>query len=155
MADDAYGGPIGAFPYAFRASDSRLLQSYVVLGGLTAAFVAIVFTLAVVVLIGNTAGGSGGTLTLSRAFFILVGLSLVAPLLAPVLLVARRHRRATSTARYDAALAATGYLFAVGAWAGAVVAARSPAGLPAAVGLAFPIAAVALMWLAHRRYRDE
>jgi hypothetical protein len=155
MAETAYGGPVGAYPYAFRASDSRLFKSYVVLGGLVTLFVVVLFTIGVVVNIANTTGGAGGTITLSRAFFILVGLSLVAPLLAPVLLVARRHRRTESTVRYDAAMGATGFLFIFGSWAGAVVASPTGAALPVGAGLVPPLAAVALMWLAHRRYRDD
>lgn len=109
--DDAYGGLLGAFPYAFRSSDSLAFKSYVVVGGFLAFAIAFLFGLALVALIGASAGVGGGSFSFSRAFFVLVGLLVVAPLLAPVLFVARRHRRATSSAGYDARLAALGYLF--------------------------------------------
>ena len=52
--DDAYGGLLGAFPYAFRSSDSLLFKSYAVLGGLAALLTALLFGLALVVLLSNT-----------------------------------------------------------------------------------------------------
>ena len=82
--ESTYSGLVGAFPYAFRRSDSWLFRSYVVLGGLVAAVIALLFVFALVVLIAGTTGGRGGTFTLSRAFFIVVGLFVVAPVLAPV-----------------------------------------------------------------------
>lgn len=105
-----YDGVLGAFPYAFRASDSRLFRSYVALGGIVAFGIVLVFALALVKLLGDTVG-STATLTFSRSFYIVVALAVVAPIIAPVLLVARRHRRTGSEGRYDRALAAMGYLF--------------------------------------------
>lgn len=111
MADAEYSGLLGAFPYAFRASESRLFRSYVVIGGLIAILVGILFGFALVVLTFRTLSTGGGTVTFSRAFLVFVGLTVVFPLVAPVILVARRHRRTGSDARYDAALASAGYLF--------------------------------------------
>jgi hypothetical protein len=119
MAEE-YGGVLGAFPYAFRVSDSLLFRSYVVVGGLVALLVSLLVVLAIVVLFGNTAQFRGGSLTLSRAFFAVFGLGLVAPLLAPTLLVARRHRRRGSTPRYDRWIAVAGYLFVLSLYLGAV-----------------------------------
>ena len=119
--DDAYGGVFGAFPYAFRSSDSVLFKTYALLGGLLTFVVALLFGLALVVLIGSTAGVGGGTFSFSRAFFVLVGLLLVAPLLAPVLFVARRHRRGTADRSYDARMAATGYLFVLSVYVAGVI----------------------------------
>ncbi|WP_251329389.1 hypothetical protein [Haloplanus pelagicus] len=168
MADD-YGGIVGAFPYAFRASDSRLFRSYVVLGGLLTVAVALLFVTAVIGVIAGTVGG-GGTLTLSRSFFAVVGLLVVVPLVAPVLFVARRHRRAGgSDGRYDAGLAASGYLFALSLYVG-VVASVPPAqqatptgtlapvvaalyGLPQLVGIGPPLVAAGLFLLVHRWLR--
>ena len=87
MADD-YGGVLGAFPYAFRTSDSLLFRSYVVLGGLLTVAVSLLFVAAVIGVIAGTTGGQGGSLTLSRSFFAVVGLFVVVPLVAPVLFVA-------------------------------------------------------------------
>lgn len=106
-----YGGLLGAFPYAFRESDSWLFRAYVVVGGLLAAFVAALFALALVVQVFRTAGVGGGTFTFSRAFFILVGFLVVVPLVAPVLFVARRHRRETAREGFDARMALAGFLY--------------------------------------------
>lgn len=163
---EAYRGLLGALRYAPRASDSLLFRSYALVGGVAAALVAIVFALGLVVLIAGTTGGSGGSLTLSRAFFVVVAMFVVAPLLAPILLVARRHRhgRAVPDAarRYDAALALAGYVFLASLYVGLVVsvppAYREPASgavaalyaLPAVAGVIPPLLGVAGIWLAHR-----
>lgn len=166
MADDAYGGPLGAIPYALRASDSWLFRSYAVVGGLAALFVALLFAVGVIVTIANTSGASGGTFTLVRAFVMLVALAAVAPLLAPILLAARRHRRGAGDRRYDALVAVSGYWFCLSLYLGLL--ASAPAayraepggvlapivevlyGLPAPAGIAFPGLGALGIWLAHR-----
>lgn len=168
-ADAGYSGVLGTYPYAFRRSRSRLFRSYVVLGGLVAALLAVGFAFALVVQIADTAGTAGGTFSFVRAFFLLVGLLVVFPLMAPVLLVARRHRRAGSSLAYDRALAASGYLFLFSlylglipttppdlrrdppAWAAPVV--EFLYGLPPVTGVVPPLLAVAVGYLLHRRYR--
>jgi hypothetical protein len=173
MADD-YRGVVGAFPYAFGASDSRLFRSYVVLGGLLTVAVSLLFVAAVVGVIAGTTGGRGGSLTLSRSFFAVVGLFVVVPLVAPVLFVARRHRRARErddavAGPYDAVLAAAGYLFVVALYVGLVVSVppgqqTTPTGalapligalyaLPQVAGVGPPLAAAAVILLAHRLLR--
>ena len=169
MADD-YGGVLGAFPYAFRASDSSLFRSYVVLGGLLTVAVGLLFVTAVIVVIAGTTGGPGGTLTLSRSFFAVVGLLVVVPLVAPVLFVARRHRReGGSEPDFDAALAAAGYLFVLSLYVGLVVSVppdqqSTPTGplapliatlygLPQLAGLAPPLLAAAVELCCHRLLR--
>jgi hypothetical protein len=117
---EAYRGAIGAVPYALRQSDSWLFRSYVIVGGLVAALVALLTTLGIVVLFGQTANVPGGSLTLSRAFYVVVGLFAFAPLVAPVLLVARRHRRSGSDPAYDRWLGAAGYLFVLSLYGGVV-----------------------------------
>ena len=164
--DDAYGGVVGAFPYAYRATGSRLFRTYVVAGGLVTGVVVVLFALAVVTLIGATAQATGGTFTFSRAFFVVVMLLVVAPLVAPVLAVARRHRRGGSTVRYDRALAAAGYLFVFSLYVGLVVSApasltEGPTGplapvvawlysLPRAAGVVPPVLAAAAVYAVHR-----
>jgi len=171
MADD-YRGVVGAFPYAFRASDSHLFRSYVVLGGLLTVAVSLLFIAAVIGVIATTTGGRGGSLTLSRSFFAVVGLFVVVPLVAPVLFVARRHRRAgddPADGPYDAALAAAGYLFVVALYVGLVVSIppsqqTAPTGplapvvaalysLPQLAGVVPPLVAAAVILLCHRRLR--
>jgi len=167
--DATYSGVFGAFPYAYRASESRLFRSYVVLGGLLASLVGLLFGLGLVAVFGRTLGAGAGTFTFVRSFYVVVGLFAVAPMLAPVLLVARRHRRGHGDARYDAALAAAGYLVALSLYLGAVVTApenlRDPPGgalapliaalyaLPPLVGLLIPLSAGGLVYAVHRLLR--
>ena len=176
---DTYSGLLSAYPYAFGQSGSLLLKSYVLVSAVLAGLFTFLMLGAVLVLLGNTASARGGTLTLSRTFYVLVGLAVFFPLVAPVLLVARRHRRDTAVdARYDPALAASGYLFALSVYAGVVasmpetfvtngetVARPEPAGLLApAVELLYSIPPVAsplvpfvgalVVYLVHRRFRE-
>lgn len=116
----SYGGLFGAFPYAFRRSGSRLFRLYAVVAALLAPALSFFFLAALFAVAASTAGAGGGTFTFARALFVLVGLLVVFPVLAPVLLVARRHRRAGSDPRYDAALAAAGFLFVASLYLGAV-----------------------------------
>ncbi|MWG33707.1 hypothetical protein [Halomarina oriensis] len=117
----SYSGLFGAFPYAFRTSDSRLFRAYVVVGGLFALLVTLVFALALVTLLGQTAGAGAGTFTFSRSLFILVGLFAVAPLVAPVLFVARQHRRDAGETRYDLTMAGLGFLFLLSLYVATVI----------------------------------
>jgi len=111
---DSYSGLLSAYPYAFRASDSLLFRSYVVVSTLVGAIVAALAVGGLLVLIGNTAGAAGGSLTLSRTFYVVVALFVFVPVVAPVLFVANRYRRERRVDdRYDGALAAAGYLFVV------------------------------------------
>jgi uncharacterized membrane protein YuzA (DUF378 family) len=119
--EEAYGGLFGAIPYALRASRSWLFKVYVIVGGLAALVVAILMALALVTLVSRTATAGGGSLTLSRAFYVLVGLFVVGPLLAPILFVARRHRRVGDEKTYDASLAVAGYLFFAALYVGLVI----------------------------------
>ncbi|WP_247010126.1 hypothetical protein [Halorientalis litorea] len=120
-AKSTYKGLFGAFPYAFRTSDSRLFRSYVAIGGLLAAIVTVMFVIALLVLVANTTGTAGGVFTFSRAFFIAVGMFVLAPLIAPVLYVARRHRRRTPISEhYDTAMALAGYAFILALYVGLV-----------------------------------
>lgn len=167
--EDAYDGFFGAFPYALRTSDSLLFKSYAVLGGLLAALIALVFTFALVQLIAVTTGTAGGVFTFSRAFFVFVGMLVVFPLVAPILSVARRHRRTGSSTRYDFTIAATGYLFLFAVYLALVISTPAeqqetpPAvvapivevlyGLPALYGLVPPVVVVAAMYLVHRTVR--
>jgi hypothetical protein len=167
--DSTYSGLPSAFPYAFRASESRLFRSYVVVGGIGSLLVVLVFAAGLVTLMGDTASVRGGTFTFSRAFFIVLMVLVFAPLVAPVLLAARHHRREGSDRRYDRALATGGYLVFVGLYVMLVLTVPPeqqdpPSGLfrpviallydlPSVAGAVPPLAAVGLLWLLHRRYR--
>lgn len=119
MADE-YRGAIGAVPYALRRSDSWLFRSYVVVGSVVALLVASLTVLGIIVLLGQTAEFRGGSLTLSRAFYALVGLFAFVPLVAPILLVARRHRRDGGKTAYDRWLGGSGYLFVLSLYGGVI-----------------------------------
>lgn len=174
---DEYSGLFGAFPYAFRRSDSPLFRAYALVGGLLAAALAVFFALALVVTIAATSNQGDGTITFVRSVFIVLGFVLVAPLVAPVLFVARRHRREGSDARYDTALAAAGAAYLVTLYMGAVASMPAsfeldgemttrpePSGLtapvvealyavPEALSWTIPLAGAVLVYLAHRRFR--
>lgn len=168
---DAYGGLLGAFPYAARASESWLFRAYVLVAALLAGLLTLLFGLSLLALVAGTAGMRGGSATLSRAFFVLVGLFVVAPIVAPVLLVARRHRRrpAPPSARHDAGFAVSGLLFLVGLFLGVAMtvppAHRDPVSGPLALlvgplyaadsrlGALPPLLAAALVALYARRTR--
>lgn len=169
-SDGTYRGAIGAFPYAFRVSESRLFRSYVVVSALVALLVILLFTGAVVVAFGNTFQAPGGTFTFSRAFVAFVGFALVAPMVAPVLFVARRHRReGGSPGGYDRVMATAGYAFVASIYVALLISAPAelretpPAvvapvveflyGLPQVAGLVPLVLAGVAIYLVHRRYR--
>ncbi len=164
---DGYRGVVGAIPFAFRRSDSWLFRSYVLVSTLAALGIALLVGMGLVVLVGRTAAATGGSLTISRAFYVVVGLLLVAPLLAPTLFVARRYRRELDARRrYDALLAVAGYLFLGSLYVGLVItvppdqqtAVAGPTaplvealyGLSPLYGLVPPLACAAVIWGVHR-----
>ena len=119
---DGYRGLFGAFPYAFRHGDSRVFKLYVILGTLGTAFIGGLFVLSLVVWIGQTASAPGGSLTLSRTFIAVVGLFAAGPLLAPILLVARKHRRGFAYhPQYDTIMALLGVGFLLSIYVAAIV----------------------------------
>lgn len=167
---EAYRTVFGAFPYAVRASDSWFFRVYALVGTLFAVGIGATVALALVVLMGETAGSDGGVFLFARSLYVLLGFAAVTPLIAPVLLVARRHRRGDPVhPRYDLALAATGYLFLLSLYAGLVASApaelQEPVGgplgpvvgllyaAPRAAGLVPPVLAAAVMTAAHLRLR--
>lgn len=166
-SEAAYGGLIGAIPYAYRTSRSRLVRSYVAVGALMAVLVTVLFVQALVVLIARSVGVTGGTFTFSRAFFVLVAFVVIGPLLAPILSIARRHRVGRPDEWSDRALAALGYLFIATLYVALVISAppelREPVdgplapmvetlyGVPAYAAVIPPAIVGAGMWLVHRR----
>jgi len=169
MAEE-YGGLLGAFPYAFRRSDSRLFRLYVAAGGGLAVVLGLAFFVSFALAVSGSLGlALGGTASFVRAFVVFVGFLVVFPLVAPVLLVARHHRRTGNDPAYDRALAAAGFGFVLSLYLAAVVSTpadqqetvmgvlapviRALYGLPRLAGLVPPVVAAALVYLAHRRYR--
>ncbi|MBV0900379.1 hypothetical protein [Haloarcula salina] len=160
---EPYRGLPGAFLYAFRATDSLLCKAYVPVALFLSAAIAIVFAFGLVVQLAATGSVRGGTFTFSRTFFLFVGLLVVAPLLAPVLAVARRHRRTGSSVAYDRGIAFSALLFVGSLYLALLVSApaelRDPTesavvgffySLPPLAGLVPPLLAVGGMYLAHR-----
>lgn len=175
---DGYRGLFGAFPYAFRRSDSWLFRLYVLFGGALALVLGLAFLVSFAVSIaGSTGLAAGGTTSFVRAFVVLVGFLVVLPLVAPVLFVARRHRRTGSDVRYDRTLAAAGLVFVGSLYFGAIasmppefvldgqaISRPPPSGplapivsvlyaVPAVASPAVPALGAAVVYLAHRRYR--
>jgi multisubunit Na+/H+ antiporter MnhG subunit len=102
-------------------SESYLLRSYAVVGSLVALFVAVAVVLAFPSWVAGSA--SGTTQAFSRAFLLLLGLAVIAPLLAPALFAARRHRGGTATVRRDALYGLSGYLFVLSLYAALLISA--------------------------------
>lgn len=182
MPEDGYRGVIGAFPYAFGRSESRTFRVYVLLAGLVSAGLAFVIAGGVLSLLAET-GRTEGTTGFVRGFYVVVGVAALAPMLAPVLLVARRHRReGESPRRYDTAMGAAGFVFILLLYVGLVAStpparqevvrplvlalagervvidlpvtvARTLYGLPRAAGVLFPLLGAIFVALTHRRAR--
>ncbi|GGN91835.1 hypothetical protein [Haloarcula pellucida] len=162
----SYDGLPGAFVYAVRTSESWLFKGYVLLALLLTVAIALVFVFGLISILAQTSTVRGGTFTFSRSFFLFVGLLVVAPLLAPVLLVARRHRRSVSSVTYDRGLALSALLFVASLYVGLVVSVppqlQEPTGssivtalyeLPQIAGLVPPLVAVGVMYAVHRLLR--
>jgi hypothetical protein len=157
MSDDGYSGVLGALPYAAGVTDSWLFRAYVVAATAIMGLVALLVALALLQLVAGTAGTPGGTLTFERAVFVLFGLAAIAPLLAPILVVARRHRLGIDTGQgVDRIFGLVGALAILSLWLGLVVTAPDPLeppggpvvgllnALPDALGVVVPIGVVAL-----------
>lgn len=163
---EAYRGVLGAFPYAWRVAESWGFRVYVVVAALVTVAVTIIVAGGVFQLLAAT-GRSGGTAAFARAFYILVGVAVIGPLLAPVLVLARRHRRDTPTTRHDQrVLAATGFVFVASMYLG-LVASTPPAnqqpiegmfeplvealyGLPRISGVVFPVVGAVIVYVGVR-----
>ena len=163
---DSYRGVLGAIPYAIRHTDSWVMRVYGVIGGLAAAAIAAVVTLALVVWMGETVGVPSGTYLFTRTLYVILGFAAVAPLLAPLLFVARRHRRSDPVAvGYDRALAVTGFAFLVSLYLGLVITVPESLqetdsvllgalyALPRPLGALPPVAAAAGIFWTHYRLR--
>ena len=163
---DSYRGVLGAIPYAIRHTDSWVMRAYGVIGGLAAAAIAAVVTLALVVWMGETVGVPSGTYLFTRTLYVILGFAAVAPLLAPLLFVARRHRRSDPVAvGYDRALAATGFAFLASLYLGLVITVPESLqntdsvlldvlyALPRPLGAVPPVATAAGIFWTHYRLR--
>lgn len=167
-ATDGYGGLFGAFPFALRRSRSLVFKLYVVVGAVMALVVALLFFLGLIRIFADTGGSA--TLAFARTFVVVVGLLVVIPIVTPILLVARRHRRGIGDdVRYDRRLALSGFLFLGALYVGLIPTvppehrtevggSLAPVvetlyGLPWTVGFAIVIAGALAVYLAHRLSR--
>jgi hypothetical protein len=116
-----YSGAVMAFPYAFRVSDSRTFKIYAVIGGVITLLGTLLFVFALVTLLGKISGTPAGIFTFQPALYLLVWLGTIAPIAAPVLLVARQHRLERSDNGYDASIAVAGFAFIVSIYLAAII----------------------------------
>ena len=164
---DDYSGILTAYPYAAKTSASWLFRAYVVVSAFVTLFVTVIFVAALIDLIAATASVPGGSLTLSRTFYVVLNLLVILPMVAPVLFVAYRHRRQTAVStRYDQAMATSGFLYLLAAYVGA--ASTTPPGLqqdtgqlgqflydlPQEVGIGLAFLAGLLVYVTHRYFSE-
>lgn len=100
-----YRGLVGAIRSAIRWSDSYLFRAYVVVSVLVGGFATVLLVLGVVSWLSTPAPIG------QRALLGVIALLLIVPLLAPVLVVARRHRRGLGGRRADATVGLAGFGF--------------------------------------------
>jgi uncharacterized membrane protein YjgN (DUF898 family) len=118
---EGYRGVFGAHRFALHRARSRLFQTYVIIAGLAVALIAVLIGMGLVLLIARTASAPGGSLTLSRSFYIVIGVLVVLPAMAPILVVARRHRRQRRIAtRQERQLALVGFVYLLTIYLGIV-----------------------------------
>lgn len=160
--ENAYSGFFGAYRYAFGASDSTLFRTYALASAFLGLALTVLFAFTLTVWFVSTLGQSALT-TASNAFLGVIALFVLGPLFAPVLLVARAHRRGADTdPNYDFLLALAGYAFVVSLYVGLVVTvppAQQTSTHPIAValysvprlfGVVPPVLAAFSIWVVHR-----
>lgn len=161
MAED-YRGFVGAVVSAFRRSDSHVFRAYVVTSVLVGVFVALVLALGVVAWLATPAPIG------QRALLGVIAISVLVPLFAPVLIVARRHRHGTGNRRADAVLGLAGFGFVLAGYlallvsdpnAHEVTGPLAPAiaavdALPRRYWIVPPLLSAASIWLAVRFTRS-
>lgn len=145
---------VGAVKYAVVEGESRLFRSYAAIGGFLALFVALAFVLALPVWVRAIGEMGGGPLQrIGLGLLWLIGLAVVATMVAPMLFVARRHREGRPERQRLFGLA--GYAYVLTVYLALVVSApadkrASPQGalapvlealygLPRLSGLVFPV----------------
>jgi len=158
---EPYSGLFGAFRYAFAQSGSWLFRGYVLLSALVGAYASLLLALGTVSWIASP-GPLG-----QKALLGVIGVLVLAPLFAPVLIVARRHRLDRDRPGADRTLSLAGLVFLLSLMLALVVtdpndhSGPGPFGealalldsLPATYGLAFPAAGALLVYLAVRYTR--
>lgn len=103
---EPYSGLVGAYGYALRQSGSWLFRTYVIASAALGVYIAMLLLLAVISWVATPVAFG------ERAFLGVIGLLLLIPLFAPVLVTARRHRRGSDDPEADRWLALGGFAFA-------------------------------------------
>lgn len=162
MADE-YRGFAGAIRSAFRRSDSHLFRAYVAVSVVVGAFAAALLLLGVVTWLADPAPLG------QRALLGVVAIAVLVPLFAPVLVVARRHRRDTGDGRADAVLGLAGFGFVLAVYLALLIsdpnahdvsgplapAVAAVDALPRRYWVVPPLLSVATIWLAVRLTRSS
>lgn len=160
MADE-YRGLLGAFVSAFRRSDSHLLRAYVLASVVVGVFATLLLALGAVTWLSEPAPLGLRALLGVIAIFVLV------PLFAPVLVVARRHRRGVGNRRSDALMGLAGFGFFLAVYLAGLVSDPNPHEVPGVLGpvvaavdavprrywVVPPLLSASSIWLAVRRTR--
>jgi hypothetical protein len=160
---DPYSGLFGAYRYAFRQSDSRLFRAYVAVSAFVGTFVSVLLVLGVI----NWAGSAGEFG--ERALLSVIGVLILGPLFAPVLIVARRYRLGLTRSGFDRHLGLAGIGFLLSIYLALFVSdprdhsAPGPLdgpvsvidGLPQTYGLIPPVVATLVIYLVVRYTRPE
>lgn len=115
-----YRGLVGAIRAAIRWSDSYLFRVYAVVSVLVGGFATLLLVLGVVAWLATPAPIG------QRALLGVIALLLLVPLLAPVLVVARRHRRGTADRRADAIVGLAGFGFVLAVYLALLISDPNP-----------------------------
>lgn len=115
MAEE-YEGLVGAFRFALSESESWLFRTYVVVSAVIGVLVALLLLLALVTWIARPSGRIG-----ERALIGVLLIFILAPLFAPVLIVARRHRFHHDHRGVDLGLGIAGYVFVGSLYVGILI----------------------------------
>jgi len=128
-----YRGLLGAIRAAFRWSDSYLFRAYAVVSVLVGGFATLLLVLGVVAWLATPAPIG------QRALLGVIALLLLVPLLAPVLVVARRHRRGTPDRQADAIVGLGGFGFVIAVYLALLISDPNPHAVTGPLG---PLVAV-------------
>lgn len=115
-----YRGLVGAIRSAIRRSDSLLFRTYTVASVLVGGFATVLLVLGVVSWLATPAPIG------QRALLGVIALLLLVPLLAPVLVVARRHRRGVGDRRADAVVGLAGFGFVLAVYLALLISDPNP-----------------------------
>lgn len=123
-----YRGLVGAIRSAIRRSDSFLFRAYALASVLVGGFATVLLVLGVVSWLATPAPIG------QRALLGVIALLLLVPLLAPVLVVARRHRRGVGDRRADAIVGLAGFGFVLAVYLALLISDPNPHAVTGSLG---------------------